>query len=192
MDPINIIVGLNVIATFAANFSTANKNLKSTLTEVREKPKTFLQKFPLVVSSFTLLALIFGVFQIGTLEYSEELKTPRLIGLIVYLIFSWLQIISFKKLDTNYSQEVVIKKNHQLVTAGIYSVIRHPQYLSQILLDLGSGLAVMSYVVLPLAIIEIPVLIMRAVLEDKLHNKYFGEKFTAYKKKSGFFFPFIG
>ncbi|MBK7379449.1 MAG: isoprenylcysteine carboxylmethyltransferase family protein [Ignavibacteriales bacterium] len=192
MDPINIIAGLNVIATFAANFSTANKNLKSTLTEVREKPKTFLQKFPLVVSSFTLLALIFGVFQIGTLEYSEELKTPRLIGLIVYLIFSWLQILSFKKLDDNYSQEIVIKKNHQLVTTGIYSVIRHPQYLSQMLLDIGGGLAVMSYIVLPLAIIEIPILIMRATLEDKLHNKYFGEKFTAYKKKSGFFFPFIG
>ena len=119
MDPINIIAGLNVIATFAANFSTANKNLKSTLTEVREKPKTFLQKFPLVVSSFTLLALIFGVFQIGTLEYSEELKTPRLIGLIVYLIFSWVQILSFKKLSDNYSQEVVIKRNHQLVTTGI-------------------------------------------------------------------------
>lgn len=192
MDPINIIAGLNVIATFAANFSTANKNLKSTLTEVREKPKTFLQKFPLVVSSFTLLALIFGVFQIGTLEYSEELKTPRLIGLIVYLIFSWLQILSFKKLSDNYSQEVVIKRNHQLVTTGIYSVIRHPQYLSQMLLDIGSGLAVMSYIVLPLAIIEIPILIMRAALEDKLHNKYFREKFTAYKKKSGFFFPFIG
>lgn len=110
MDPINIIAGLNVLATFAANFSTANKNLKSALTEVREKPKTFLQKFPLVVSSFTLLVLILGVFQIGTLEYSDELKTPRLIGLIVYLIFSWLQILSFKKLDNNYSQEIVIKK----------------------------------------------------------------------------------
>ncbi len=192
MDPINIIAGLNVLATFAANFSTANKNLKSALTEVREKPKTFLQKFPLVVSSFTLLVLILGVFQIGTLEYSDELKTPRLIGLIVYLIFSWLQILSFKKLDNNYSQEIVIKKNHQLVTTGIYSIIRHPQYLSQILLDIGGGLAVMSYFVIPLAIIEIPILIMRAALEDKLHNKYFGEKFTAYKKKSGFFFPFIG
>jgi len=192
MDPINIIVGLNVIATFAANFSTANKNLKSTLTEVREKPKTFLQKFPLIISSFTLLALMLGVFQIAALEYSAELKTPRLVGLVVYLIFSWLQILSFKKLGDNYSQEIVIKKNHQLVTSGIYSAIRHPQYLSQILLDIGGGLAVMSYIVLPLTVIEIPILIMRAVLEDKLHGKYFGEKFTAYKKKSGFLFPFIG
>lgn len=192
MDSINIIAGLNVIATFAANFSTANKNLKSSLTEVREKPKSFLQKFPLIISSFTLLALILGVFQIGTLEYSDEIKTQRLIGLIIYLIFSWLQILSFKKLGDNYSQEVVIKKNHRLVTNGIYSAIRHPQYLSQIFLDIGGGLVVMSYLVLPLAIIEIPILIMRAALEDKLHNKYFGEKFTAYKKKSGFFFPFIG
>jgi hypothetical protein len=33
---------------------------------------------------------------------------------------------------------------------------------------------------------------MRASVEDKLFAKYFAEKFSDYKKKSGFMIPFIG
>jgi len=46
MDPINIIILLNIIATFGANVTGAKRGLKSTVSEIKEKPKTFLQKFP--------------------------------------------------------------------------------------------------------------------------------------------------
>ena len=42
MDPINIIVGLNIIASFGANLTGAKKGLKSTVTPVKERPKTYL------------------------------------------------------------------------------------------------------------------------------------------------------
>jgi protein-S-isoprenylcysteine O-methyltransferase Ste14 len=58
--------------------------------------------------------------------------------------------------------------------------------------DIGGGLALMSYILLPLAIVEIPFLIMRAILEEKLLEKNFKEQFSAYKKKTGFIIPFIG
>jgi len=50
----------------------------------------------------------------------------------------------------------------------------------------------LSYLVGLLALIEIPIYIMRASAEDKLLSKYFAERFSEYKKKSGFMFPFIG
>jgi protein-S-isoprenylcysteine O-methyltransferase Ste14 len=59
-------------------------------------------------------------------------------------------------------------------------------------MDLGAAVALLSYVVFPLAIIEIPFLIMRASLEEKMLEKYFKDDFKSYKKKSGFFIPFIG
>jgi protein-S-isoprenylcysteine O-methyltransferase Ste14 len=59
-------------------------------------------------------------------------------------------------------------------------------------MDLGAAVALLSYTVLPVAIIEIPFLIMRAAMEEKLLVKYFRDEFTAYKKKSGFIIPFIG
>jgi protein-S-isoprenylcysteine O-methyltransferase Ste14 len=192
MDPINIIILLNIIATFGANVTGAKRGLKSTVSEIKEKPKTFLQKFPPVVSMLSLVALILAVFQIGTLDYLEEYDVIRYIGLAVYLIFSWVQVWSFKTLGDNYSQEIMIKKNHELITKGPFKIIRHPQYLCQILLNLGATAATFSYIVGFFTLMEIPIYIMRASLEDKMLAKYFSEKFSDYKKKSGFMIPFIG
>jgi len=192
MDPINIIILLNIVGTFGANVTGAKKGLKSTVSEIREKPKTFLQKFPPVISMLSLVALLLAAFQIGTFEYTEEFNLIRYIGLAVYLVFSWILVWSFKSLGENYSQDIMIKKNHELVTKGPFKVIRHPQYICQILLDLGATAATLGYVVGFLALIEIPIYIMRASLEDKLLYKYFAERFSEYKKKSGFMIPFIG
>ena len=192
MDPINIIILLNIVGTFGANVTGAKKGLKSTVSEIREKPKIFLQKFPPVISMLSLVALLLAAFQIGTLEYTEEFNLIRYIGLAVYLVFSWIQVWSFKSLGENYSQDIMIKKNHELVTKGPFKLIRHPQYMCQILLDLGATAATLGYVVGFLALIEIPIYIMRASAEDKLLYKYFAERFSEYKKKSGFMIPFIG
>ena len=192
MDPINIIILLNVIGTFGANVAGAKRGLKSKVSEVKEKPKTFLQKFPPVISAISLIALVFAVFQIGTLDYIEEYNSIRYIGLVVYLVFSWIQVWSFKTLGDNYSQDIMIKKNHELIMKGPFKIVRHPQYMCQILLDLGAAAATLSFVVGFLVLIEIPIYIMRASAEDKLLSKYFTERFSEYKKKSGFMFPFIG
>lgn len=191
MDPINIFVGLNIVATFSANLSGAKSGLKDKLVVAKDRPRTYLQKLPLFLSAFTLIGLILGVFQIGTLEYKPENENARLIGLAVYIIFSWIQIWCYKTLGSSYSQEIMISKDHQLVKKGLYGFIRHPQYLSQILLDIGGSLATLSYAVIIFAIIETPFLIMRALLEEKLLEKYFKESYREYKSKSGFMFPFI-
>lgn len=192
MDPINIIIGLNIIATFGANVSGAKKGFKDKIGAAKEKPNTYLQKLPLILSTITLLGLILGVFQIGTLEYITEYNLIRYIGLAIYLIFSWVQIWAFKTLGENYSQDILIKKDHQLVTKGPFRIIRHPQYMSQILLDLGGAAATLSYIVAPIAVIQILFILLRASVEDKLMAKHFGNKFSSYKKKSGFVLPFIG
>jgi len=192
MDPINIIVGLNIIATFGANVSGAKKGLRDKIGAAKEKPDTYLQKLPVVLSTITLIGLILGVFQLGTLKYIPEYNSVRYIGLVVYLIFSWIQIWAYKTLGENYSQDILIKKNHQLVTKGPFGIIRHPQYFSQILIDLGGAAATLSFIIAPIALIQIPFILLRASVEEKLLAKHFGKEFSSYKKKSGFVLPFIG
>lgn len=192
MDPINIIIGLNIIATFGANIGGAKKGIKDKVGVFKDKPKTYLQTLPLVFSTLTLILLIISIFQIGTLEYKTEYQTIRILGLVFYLAFSWVQIWAYKTLGENYSQDIAIKKDHQLVTKGPFKVIRHPQYLSQILLDIGAATATLSFILAPLALVQIPFLFMRANLEDKLLEKHFSENFKNYKKKTGQIFPFIG
>ncbi len=192
MDPINIIIGLNIIATFGANVGAAKKGIKDKVGVFKDKPKTYLQTLPLVLSTIALVVLIVSLFQIGTLEYKTEYQTLRVIGLVFYIVFSWVQIWSTKTLGENFSQDIAIKKDHHLVTNGPFKFIRHPQYLSQFLMDLGGAAATLSFILAPFALIQIPFLFMRASMEDKLLEKHFGENFRSYKKKSGMFFPYIG
>ena len=103
MDPINIFVGLNIIATFAANLSGAKSGLKDKLVVAKDKPKTYLQKLPLFLSAFTLVGLILGVFQVGTLGYGVENENTRLIGLAVYIIFSWRNLFSPERVSTGFN-----------------------------------------------------------------------------------------
>ncbi len=190
MDPINIFVGLNLIATFGANISGAQRGLKEKLTVHKEKPKTYLQKLPLILSAASLVAIILGIFQVGTLEYKSEFEKIRIIGLIFYIGFSWLQIWAYKTLGESYSQDVLIMKDHKLVISGPFKLIRHPQYLSQILMDIGAGIAILSYLAIIIAIIEIPFLIMRAKLEEKILLKILKIIFLITRIKAASCFPF--
>jgi protein-S-isoprenylcysteine O-methyltransferase Ste14 len=195
MDPINILVAINLFLSMSANFSGAKKGLKTSITKVLERPATILQKYPPNAAALVLVLTILSVFKIGTL--SDELciqhQNIRFTGLALFVIFSWLQVWAFKSLGKNYAQDILIRKDHQLYKNGLYRFVRHPQYVSQLLSDLGAGLALMSYLVIPLVLfIEIPLFIARAVVEEKMLKKYFGNDYSAYKKHTGFMIPFIG
>jgi protein-S-isoprenylcysteine O-methyltransferase Ste14 len=195
MDPINIFLAINFVVTLGANAGGAKKGLKTSITAVKEKPKTFLQKLPPNIAAVVLLLIVLSIFQIGTLDYGKFslLISLRILGLVLFYIFSWFQIWAYKTLGENYSQEILILKKHELVTSGPFKYIRHPQYLGQILSDLGASLALLSYTALPIILfLEIPLMVMRAQEEEKLLGKYFKEKYLAYKKKAGFLLPFLG
>lgn len=192
MDPINILIGLNIIATFGANIGAAKKGVRDKVGVFKEKPKTYLQTLPLYFSTLTLIVLIVSLFQVGTIEYKPEYQTIRIIGLVIYMAASWTQIWATKVLGDNYSQDIAIRKDHKLVTSGPFKMIRHPQYISQFLVDAGGALGTLSFILAPLAFVLLPFLVMRASLEDKLLEKHFGEIFRSYKKKTGMLIPFIG
>lgn len=195
MDVINLLVGINLFLSITANASGAKKGLKSSISDVIERPKTYLQKLPMNIAAIVLILEILGVFKIGTIDISESdpLYTYRLIGLLIFILFSWLQVWAYKIMGKNYSQEVIISKKQELVTSGPFKFVRHPQYVSQLLSDIGAGVALASYLVLPMVIlILIPLFILRAILEEKLLLKRFPEEYKEYKKKTGFLIPFIG
>lgn len=195
MDPINIILAVNLFVTMSANMSGAKKGMKAKLSTVMTRPKTYLQKVPPNVAALVLVLTIAAIFNLGTL--SEELKADyssvRIIGLLIFIVFSWLQVAAFKSLGENYSQDIVIFRKHDLKTDGMYKFIRHPQYVSQLLSDLGAGIALMGYLIIPIVIlVEIPLFFLRAKKEDQLFSEHFSEGFVEYRQKSGFFIPFIG
>lgn len=197
MNPINIIAGIGLLLSIVANSSAAKGGLKRSVTKSERKPNTYLQKVPLNISALVLILQLLGVFQIGTIEYQNEYQNEyqiyRIFGLILFALFALLQVKSFKNLKSFYSQEISLQKNHQLISTGLHKTIRHPQYISQVLSDLFLGIALGSYIIVPLVLfIELPLFILRAKKEEEMMLDYFGDKYSEYKKKSGFILPFIG
>lgn len=193
MDPINLITAIILFVSMTANWGGAKRGLKTSITKVIEKPDTYLQKVPPNISALILILIIIGIFGIGTLQLENENNLIRIIGLGLFALFSWLQVTSYQSLGNSYAPDIVILKDHKLHTTGVYRFVRHPQYLGQILSDLGAGIALLSYLVVPLVLfIELPLFLMRASAEEKILKKHFKGEYTDYKKRSGFFLPFIG
>lgn len=102
-------------------------------------------------------------------------------------------IIARKTLDTNWtnSNEYQIKKDHELITNGIYGYVRHPIYGGMLLMIPGVLMVANSYTFIASLIIMIVIFEAFARREEKLLTKHFGKKYTEYMKTTKKFIPFI-
>ncbi len=195
MDPVNILVLIALVSFTAANYSGSKSSLKSKVSAVSRRASGWLQTVPPNILALSSLLQFLGVFPIVNTWYliPEPDQTLRVVFFFLFVLFSWFQLKSFKSLGSSYSTEIVIFKDHKLVTTGPYSAVRHPQYLSQLLADLFAGLAIMSSPVIILSLfVSFPLLVMRGKKEEELLAANFKESYETYRKKSGFFLPFTG
>lgn len=195
MDPVNILVLIALVSFTAANYSGSKSSLKSKVSAVSRRASGWLQTVPPNILALSSLLQFLGVFPIVNTWYliPEPDQTLRVVFFFLFVLFSWFQLKSFKSLGSSYSTEIVIFKDHKLVTTGPYSAVRHPQYLSQLLADLFAGLAIMSSPVIILSLfVSSPLLVMRGKKEEELLAANFKESYETYRKKSGFFLPFTG
>jgi len=115
-----------------------------------------------------------------------------IVGIIVGAIGLFIRYVAFTTLGRFFSRTLREQDEHKLVTIGIYKYIRHPGYLSDILIFFGANLAMGNLI----PIISVPVLFFvvysyRIHVEEMMLVDMFGEKYTAYKKTSKRLIPFV-
>ena len=71
----------------------------------------------------------------------------------------------------------------QLVTSGVFQIIRHPHYTSLLIIGFGLALFFYSTAALIIAIISVPIMIISIIDEEKLLIKQYKEKYIEYMKK---------
>lgn len=186
---INLIIIINIVLTFSANIPLASFSFKKKLQPVLTRATSYIQSTPKLVSSVIFLFIIAGLFGVGKVSVDNNLTFVRLFAAVFYSVFSWIQIYSAKQLGQYYSPDVVIYKDHKVVNKGLYRIIRHPFYFSQIMQDLLVGIALANWIILLLTIVfEIPLYIARANLEEKLLNKNV-TGYQEYQKQVGKWLP---
>lgn len=97
---------------------------------------------------------------------------------------------SHADLGLNWSPSLEIREKHELITQGIYGVIRHPMYASQWLWLIAQALLLPNWLAGVLGgLVFIPFYFLRVRAEEKLMLDSFGDEYAAYMKKTGRVLP---
>jgi protein-S-isoprenylcysteine O-methyltransferase Ste14 len=118
-------------------------------------------------------------------------ETVRWLGVFFYLAGGALRIWPIFVLGRRFSGLVAIQPGHELVTDGIYRVIRHPSYLGMIILALGWALAFRSGLGVILVALMVPPLLARIRSEETLLRSKFGSEYDAYRQRTSRLIPGI-
>jgi protein-S-isoprenylcysteine O-methyltransferase Ste14 len=114
------------------------------------------------------------------------------IGLLLFffgLAIRWTTIIQLKKA---FTVDVVINKEHELKTDGLYKIVRHPSYFGLILIV--SGLSIGMNSLLSFLIITVPVffaIVYRIYVEEAVLLEEFGVKYKDYCKTTKKLIPYF-
>ena len=138
------------------------------------KPPKKLRALFIIHYSPLLLIIMIGplswIFDVWRLPI--DMIFSIILGLFIYFIgtyiyFKW-EIFWYK-----------IYKG-QLVTEGIFQHIRHPHYLSLLIIGFGLSIFFYSLFALAIAFIAIPIMICSIFDEERLLKKQYGEEYIRY------------
>jgi len=93
-------------------------------------------------------------------------------------------------LGLNWSPSLEIREQHELITRGIYGVIRHPMYASQWLWVIAQPLLLQNWVAGFLnLLVFIPFYFLRVKAEEQMMLEKFGDQYHTYMEKVGAILP---
>ena len=144
-----------------------------------------IARFFALESVFILVLLNFKVWFIKPFSMVQILSWILLIFSAYIAVAGYLLLKRKGKPDTNFENTSI------LVKSGIYEYIRHPLYLSILLLGTGVMLKEPGQYQIVLAVINMIAIFLTARIEEMEMIKKFGNEYRSYMKESKMFIPFI-
>lgn len=148
----------------------------------------------LLMTLFYFLGLLYAAVDFGMHYTRMAALEPNIIGVgfIVFILSCVIRWIAFKQIGKFFNHRVSVYQAHRLVKTGIYSLVRHPIYLGNILgflaipliFSSGGGLAIML-------LTTVPATIYRINLEEEFLLRHFGEEYKEYMKNTKRLIPGI-
>ena len=135
-----------------------------------------------LVSIFILSQIIVGTYLLPDVSQIEILAYAG-VGLygVSGLVFGGLPVVEFRK-KGGVSKGNSYIHTTQLVDTGIYSIVRHPQYVTFMLWAIAGMLLFQHWVVVLLGIPIIPLTYIDLIKADEEAIAKFGDSYKAYMK----------
>ena len=121
--------------------------------------------------------------------WSLDGETVRWFGVVLLAAGSTLRLWPVFVLGHRFSGLVAIQPGHELVTTGIYRLIRHPSYLGLLITMLGWALAFRSVIGVLLTFLMLVPLLGRIRAEEAFLRSHFGEEYDAYCRRTSRLIP---
>jgi protein-S-isoprenylcysteine O-methyltransferase Ste14 len=113
----------------------------------------------------------------------------RWIGVVMGFMTVPFLIWIHRTLGRYYAAQLELKEEHQLITIGPYSRVRHPMYTIFILLSLSMGLISSNLLIALFSLMVVLSFPVIARKEEAMLKGLFGEKYWQYMRRTGRFFP---
>jgi len=125
------------------------------------------------------------------LRFEPDSRVWAIAGLAIQAASLALAIWARRHLGRNWSGEITIKVNHQLIRSGPYRLIRHPIYTA--MLGMYAGTAIVSgeiHALIAVAMVAFAYWRKIRMEESNLHEA-FGPEYSAYKRRTWALVPLV-
>jgi protein-S-isoprenylcysteine O-methyltransferase Ste14 len=122
----------------------------------------------------------------------ESNLTLTIVGFVILWFGVALRNYSIKILGKHFTPTIQLQQDHDLITTGPYSVIRHPSYLGALMAIVGIAIFFNSLIgTLAACIAMMIAYIVRITAEEKALKSLFGSKYQEYQKRTKKLIPFL-
>ncbi len=172
---------------FAAFWIWAARNQKRV--QQREPVLARLSHMMFMAFGFVLLYSKDSRFGALNRRFLPERQWIEMLGALITVAGVAFAIWARRHIGKNWSAQVTIRQEHDLIRTGPYARIRHPIYTGLLLAIAGTAIEIGEYrALLALTLVFIGFAI-KAKREELLLTKEFGPAFDEHRSHTGFFLP---
>jgi len=111
-------------------------------------------------------------------------------GAVLMASALWLFWRAHADLDPNWSVTLELREDHQLVTRGVYRLVRHPMYAAIWLFSVAQGLLLENWLAGWSAVVAFAgMYFARVSREENMMCEYFGQEYREYVQRTGRLLP---
>ncbi len=183
-----IAVAFLFIWGFYERYSAIVKDKKHETAENRDRYSLIILYITILTGYFIGVPAAFSPW--GAI--SEFFPWVSISGFIIIAGGLAIRLTAIKSLANQFTYTVRIIDDHKLIVSGIYKYIRHPAYLGQLMVFLGSGLALGNWI--STALLFLPSIIStlyRIRVEEKVLSEFFKDEYDVYMKNTKALIPLI-
>lgn len=156
-----VFIAAFVIATLVPSFYLVVTDPAALQRRMRGGPKAETRTVQKIVISVSIITLV-AVIVVSAFDHREGWSTVP----IPVVVLGNLLVVVFQNRYAGAS--IRVEPGQQVVSTGMYGVVRHPMYVGNVILMIGIPLALGSYWALLAVLVTLPVLAVRITDEEKM------------------------